>query len=69
MAEKIHLHDSRLKMFTWNQDLEDQDQSYKPFTVAGNNLSNDANTVTTSGEKAPLTVILNQKKGNQFERV
>ena len=62
MAEKIHLHDSRLKMFTWNQDLEDQDQSYKPFTVAGNNLSNDANTLTTSGEKAPLTVILNQKR-------
>jgi len=51
MAEKIHLHDSRLKMFTWNQDLEDQDQSYKPFTVAGNNLSNDANTLTTSGER------------------
>ena len=62
MAEKIHLHDSRLKMFTWKQDLEDQDQSYKPFTVAGNNLSDDANVFTTSGEKAPLTVILNQKR-------
>jgi hypothetical protein len=62
MAEKIHLHDSRSKMFTWKQDLEDQDQAYKPFTVAGNNLSNDANVFTTSGEKAPLTVILNQKR-------
>ena len=61
MAEKIHLHESRSKMFPWKQDLEDQDQALNPFIVAGNNLSEDANIFTTSGEMAPLTTILNEK--------
>jgi hypothetical protein len=61
MAEKIHFHDSRSKMFPWKQDLEDQDQAYNPFIVAGKSLSEDANVFTTSGEMAPLTTILSDK--------
>ena len=61
MAEKIHFHDSRSKMFPWKQDLEDQDQAYNPFKVADKSLSEDANVFTTSGEMAPLTTILSDK--------
>ena len=48
-------------MFPWKQDLEDQDQAHNPFEVAGRGLSEDANVLTTSGEMALLTTVLNDK--------